>query len=289
MFNEDRLPMPDISSVEQCTEVIKGLDGNDITLYIAKPKGASAAPGMVYLHGGGMAAFSADDHLYRIFRALFAMRGFVVVSVDFRNSTGKFGNHPYPAALNDGMSALSWAHANRAELGISKLILCGESGGGNLCTAMAIRAKREGKLHEFDGVFAFCPFIGGPKVWQACSLQSLRECHNSFVDIEQFKIFGRLYDPEGKHEHDPCAWPFAAELSDLEGLPPHFINVNELDPLRDEGLSYYEKLRDAGVRAEKRVAEGTQHGGDFAAGLVPGAESLFEEVVCAMKTFVESL
>ena len=52
-------------------------------------------------------------------------------------------------------------------------------------------------------------------------------------------------------------------------MPPHVISVNELDPLRDEGIEYYRRLRDAGVSAVGRVVLGTCHGGDvfFAAAM----------------------
>ena len=62
-------------------------------------------------------------------------------------------------------------------------------------------------------------------------------------------------------------WPthtigtFAPE--DLQGLPPHIISVNELDPLRDEGLQYYRRLLRAGVPTVGRVVAGTCHGGDL--------------------------
>ena len=50
---------------------------------------------------------------------------------------------------------------------------------------------------------------------------------------------------------------------ELVGLPPHVISVNELDPLRDEGLVYYRRLVRAGVPAVGRMVVGTCHGGDF--------------------------
>lgn len=55
----------------------------------------------------------------------------------------------------------------------------------------------------------------------------------------------------------------AASDEDLAGLPPHVISVNELDPLRDEGLLYYRRLLTAGVPTIGRVVAGTCHGGDL--------------------------
>ena len=61
---------------------------------------------------------------------------------------------------------------------------------------------------------------------------------------------------------NPLAWPYHAGLEDLAGLPPHMIAVNELDPLRDEGLAYYRKLVGAGVPAVANTVHGTPHAGD---------------------------
>jgi len=46
-------------------------------------------------------------------------------------------------------------------------------------------------------------------------------------------------------------------------MPPHVISVNELDPLRDEGLQYYRRLVHAGVPAVGRMVAGTCHAGDL--------------------------
>lgn len=72
----------------------------------------------------------------------------------------------------------------------------------------------------------------------------------------------RAYDPEGTHASDPLAWPLFAAPAELAGLPPHVISVNELDPLRDEGLRYAQRLVGAGVSVVSRTVNGTCHAGD---------------------------
>lgn len=288
LMGPDKFPLPDLTNIESSTEVIEGVDGNKITLYIDRPKGATNLPCLHYSHGGGMAFMSADDPMYRFVRLRLATCGFLVVAPQFRNSGGRLGDHPYPAGLSDCMSSLTWTHANRKRLGISKLVLTGESGGGNLSLASALRAKRESKLDHFEGVFAMCPFIAGPVLWEQQALPSMKECDGYFLDLLQMVPVGKAYDPPGKHHDDPCAWPLAAKHADLEGLPPHVVSVNGLDPLRDEGLAYFEKLKVAGVRAEHRMIEGTPHGGDLLAH-TPGAEHLWEETAAAIKRFVDSL
>jgi acetyl esterase len=73
----------------------------------------------------------------------------------------------------------------------------------------------------------------------------------------------KVYDPERKNADNPLCWPFTARKEDLQGLPPHVISVNQLDPLRDEGLKYFQMLLAAGVTAYSRTVNGTCHAGDM--------------------------
>jgi acetyl esterase/lipase len=105
--------------------------------------------------------------LYSRFREELAATGLVVVGVEYRNVAGALGSHPFPAGLDDCMTALAWVDAHREELGIRTITVAGESGGGNLTLATALRAKRETKLHMIDGVYALVPYISGIYSWTA--------------------------------------------------------------------------------------------------------------------------
>ena len=67
-------------------------------------------------------------------------------------------------------------------------------------------------------------------------------------------------DHNKKEARDPLAWPSFAGPEDVAGFPPTVINVNECDPLRDEGINYYRLLLAAGVPARCRQMMGTMHG-----------------------------
>ncbi|VEG51676.1 alpha/beta hydrolase domain-containing protein [Mycolicibacterium aurum] len=252
------------AGVSTTTTTIPGVDGNDITVFVSRPDGAAGPlPGIVHLHGGGMAIGSAADAGYVRLREQLAATGLVVVGVEFRNSGGKLGPHPYPAGLNDCASAARWASTRRDELGISHLVVSGESGGGNLTLTLAHKAKREGWIGDIAGFYAQCPYISNRWLQECDDLPSLTENDGYFVSCEQLALLGSLYDPEGAHSGDATCWASAAGDDELKDLPPHVISVNELDPLRDEGLQYYRRLLRAGVPAVGRVVAGTCHGGDL--------------------------
>ena len=103
-----------------------------------------------------------------------------------------------------------------------------------------------------------CPYILGAYANPPDHLRSLRENDGyGSLDCSMMSGLVKVYDPKGEHGSDPLAWPYHAEASDLAGLPPHVISVNELDPLRDEGLAYYRKLAAAGVPTIGRTVHGT--------------------------------
>jgi acetyl esterase len=263
VFESFAQAMPIAEGVTTTTVTVPGGDGQDLTLYVSRPDTAVALPCIVHLHGGGMAMLSAADTPVLRGRENLAATGLVVVGVEFRNSAGKLGNHPYPAGLNDCAAAVRWVFANREGLGITHLIVSGESGGGNLTLTVTHKAKREGWLDEIAGAYAQCPFISNRWLEQPDEFLSMKENDGYFISCQQLAIFASLYDPEHAHSDDPTCWAGVATDADLTGMPPHVICVNELDPLRDEGLDYYRRLLRAGVSAVGRMVAGTCHAGDM--------------------------
>jgi acetyl esterase len=278
--------VPDADGVVTTTTAITGEDGNEVTLYVSRPDSAGNLPALVHLHGGGMAIASATDPVYERMREYLAATGLVVIGVEFRNSAGKLGPHPYPAGLNDCASAVRWVSANQRDLGVSHLIVNGESGGGNLTLTVAHKAKREGWLHQIAGFYANCPFISNHWYEPPDDLPSLRECDGYFISLQQAQILGSIYDPGKSRWDDPTCFAGVATDDDLTGLPPHVISVNELDPMRDEGLDYYRRLLRAGVPAVGRMVAGTCHGGDL---LFPGVmPEVFDASVRDLSGFAKS-
>ena len=240
------------------TETIKGEDNNEIKLYITRPEIISGdLPGILHIHGGGMAIMTANDPNYIYWRHKLASTGLVVVGVEFRNTAGILGEHPFPAGLNDCISSLKWVYENKKKLGISKIIVSGESGGGNLSIATGLKAKEDGIIDYIDGIYAQCPYISNLYNKGENELKSLIENNAYFLRTDDLGLTASIYD--GIESKNPLAWPYHANKIQLQGLPPHVITVNELDPLRDEGIIFSEKLKHAGVNVRTKIIKGTVH------------------------------
>jgi acetyl esterase len=253
--------LPAVAGVTRETVTIDGADGHQIPLYVHRPEreDRDTLPWLLHLHGGGMAILRGANAGYTHWRDLLAAGGVNVVGVEFRNAAGALGPHPFPAGLDDCQAGFDWTFAQTG----APVIVSGESGGGNLSLALALRANRDGWIERIAGVYALCPYISGAYVDLPPTLPSLAENDGYFISCALLAPLARAYDPDGAHTADATCWPLAATESELRGLPPHVISVNELDPLRDEGLAYLRALQAAGVGAIGRIVPGTCHGGDM--------------------------
>ena len=256
--------LPETTGVARSEETITASGGHEITLFVHRPTtGDGPVPGILHLHGGGGVMMSAADTNYVRWRDELAARGCVVVGVEFRNGAGRLGPHPFPAGLDDCTDALAWMHEHRVDLGLSALVVSGDSGGANLSIATTLRAKREGTLDRIDGVAVQCPFISGAYATRPAELPSLTDLDGIISPTDMRAAIAKVYAPEPADATNPLAWPYHATVDDLTGLPPHAITVNELDALRDEGLAYYRNLLTAGVPATARTVNGTFHAAEL--------------------------
>jgi len=237
-------------------------DGNTIQVQLIRHIDGEARPGVYYIHGGGMMTMSCFDGNYRAWGKIIAAQGVNVAMVDFRNCIVPSSApevEPFPAGLNDCVSGLDWLIDNAAELGFdaSRLIVAGESGGGNLTLATALRLNREGRASRVGGFYALCPYIAGD--WPQDRFPSSVENNGILLDLHN-NVGKHSYGSEAFEKQDALAWPIFASEDDLKGLPPVMISVNECDPLRDEGVAFYRMLLEAGVEARCRQVMGTMHG-----------------------------
>jgi acetyl esterase/lipase len=261
-FFDDEKVAPSAGLSISTKHVVSAPDGNTINIQFIRPDNAERVPCVYYIHGGGMVAMSCFDGNYRAWGRIIAANGVAVAMVDFRNAISPSSVPevaPFPAGLNDCISGLKWVHANSAALNIdpTRIIVAGESGGGNLTLATGLKLKRTGELGLIKGLYALCPYIAGE--WPQAQYPSSIE--NNGILIENHHNRGAMgYGIEAFRERNPLAWPGLATAQDVTGFPPTIISVNECDPLRDEGIAFYRLLIHNGVPARCRQVMGTIHG-----------------------------
>lgn len=242
-------------------EVRSQPDGNTITMQLIRPQSDEPLPCVYYIHGGGMVMLSAYDPNYAAWGRMIARAGVAVVMVEFRNALVP-NSLPevamYPGGLNDCVSGLRWVLDNAGDLGIdpARVVVSGDSGGGNLTMAVGLAMKRAGEASRVKGLYPLCPYIKGE--WSDADGGSV--VNNGGILLElRFDNGAVSYGIEAFEQRDPLAWPGFADEAELQGLPPVKINVNECDPLLDEGVELYRRLLRAGVPAQCRQAMGTIH------------------------------
>jgi len=233
---------------------------------------------------------SCFDELYGAWGRCIARQGIAVAMVDFRNcmwASSAPEVAPFPAGLNDCVSGIKWVHENSDDLNIDKekMVIAGESGGGNLTLATGLKLNQDGDIGIIKGLYALCPYIAG--YWPLSENPSSEENEGILLTLhsDTNESFGALiYGIEEYHNKNPLAWPSFASIEDVKGLPKTYIIVNECDPLRDEGVNFYRLLREADVDAQCRQVMGSIHGTEIFLGL----PEVSDETAISIANFVKN-
>jgi acetyl esterase/lipase len=242
--------------------VVSEPDRNIINVQFIRPEGDAAVPCVYYIHGGGMASMSCYLGNYRAWGKIIAAQGVAVAMVDFRNCVTPSSVPdvaPFPAGLNDCVSGVKWLVQNAARLGVDakRIVIAGESGGGNLTLATGLKLLRDGDIGLVNGLYALCPYIAGQ--WPLAQNPSSTENNGILLNLHHNR--GAMgYGIAELEKRNALAWPGFATAADVKGLPPVVISVNECDPLRDEGVNFYRLLIANGQPARCRQVMGTIHG-----------------------------
>jgi acetyl esterase len=224
-------PLPEVAEVRG--EVLVG----DLRVRVYVPFGEGPHPAVVVLHGGGFWVGGRDAGLAAAdagMRLLCNGVGAVVVNVDYRQAP----EHRFPTALEDAWTATSWA-ARLPDVDPARLALSGASAGANLVAGVALLSRTRGPALRLQQLLVptLDATLASPSAVE--NGQGTDLTHDDLVRCWQLYL-----GPAGRQDH-PLASPLLEE--DLTGLPPAHIVVAEHDPLRDDGLRYAERLREAGV------------------------------------------
>ena len=238
-----------------------------------KRENRGAGPVMVFYHGGGFvigSLYTYEPYCAEVARLL----DLPVISIDYRLSP----EHTFPAPAEDCEAATRWIASSPAELGleVTGLITSGDSAGGNLTivTTMALRDNP-----------AAVPVLVQHPIYPVVTLDadwpSMREFATGYLLTDE----AMAYFGEG-HAATPGDYRAEPLNFDQTGMPPSLVTTASLDPLRDQGIAYVEKLKRAGVRVEHLSAEGTIHGHITIRQAIPSTQQDVEGNIEALKSML---
>jgi acetyl esterase len=224
----------------------------DIPIRVFRPEADGPVPTVVFFHGGGFVIGDLDTHEDQT-RLLCRDVGAVVVSVDYRLAP----EAKFPAGFDDCLAATRYVGDHIADFGddAARLVVAGDSAGGNLAAAVAIACRDAGgpPLAAQLLIYPAVDFAAdGPYP------SRVENAEGYFLTAEDSVWFHARYTDDGFDATDPRASVIKA--ADLSDLPPAVVGTGEYDPLRDEGEAYAARLADAGVTVVQHRFPGLIHG-----------------------------
>ena len=235
-----------------------------------------AGPAMVFYHGGGFiigSLYTYEPYCAEIARLL----DLPVISIDYRLSP----EHLFPAAAEDCEAATRWVASNPPELGleVTGIITSGDSAGGNLTivTTMALRDEP-----------ADVPVLLQHPIYPVVTLNTDWPSMRDFAEGYLLTAGAIEYFADG-HAAMPGDYRSEPLNFDQTGMPPSLVTTASLDPLRDQGLAYVEKLKADGVRVQHRSADGNIHGHINVRAGIPSTQADIEGNMTALKAMLTEI
>ncbi len=254
-----------------------------------KPEGKKNHPCLIYLHGGGWiggSVFTVENPC----RLIAELADAVVVNVDYNLAPER----PYPNGFNDCYAVLSHIHAHAADYGIDRerIAMAGDSAGGNLTAACALRDRDEGtgmlKLQIL--IYPAVTLAETTKGYTFdVSAYDIAPEHRDLILPAVMALASGGVSPmtamylagDAKLTTSPYVSPLCAERFD--DLPPALIVTPEFDGLRLQGEAYAKALKDAGVAVDLIRYKGQMHAFLDKLGVIPQAEDLVIEMSKAIQ------
>ena len=218
-------------------------------------------PTMLWIHGGGymLGDIDQEDQMCKQFSLAGKCN---IVSVDYRLAP----ENPYPAPLEDCYAALKWLYAHANELGVDRthIGIGGASAGGGLAAGLAILARDRAEIPVIFQLLVY-PMIND------CTIQPASEKYpDALFWTRESNLMGwRAYLGGEPGAKGVSCYAAASRIADMEGLPPAYITVGDIDLFAREDIDYAGRLIAAGVPTELHVYPGGCHAFDM---LIPAAD-----------------
>jgi epsilon-lactone hydrolase len=236
--------------------------GGVVTERLEAP-GASAAHALLYIHGGGFVGGVPGNHRALTWR-LAEQTGVPVYVIDYRLAP----EHPFPAGLDDCVSA----YRALLDKGIAPgaIVIGGDSAGGNLTLATALKLKALG-LPQPAALVCLSPVtdLAEPAPSHATNANS-----DAMFDPRTFATLPKSYCP-GHDLRDPLLSPVRG---DMHGLPPTLFQASRVEMLRDDSTRMAENMRAAGVPVTVQIWPKVFHVWQVMADILPEARGAIVKI-----------
>ncbi|KAI9245366.1 alpha/beta hydrolase fold-domain-containing protein [Phascolomyces articulosus] len=235
------LPLPEVIEEEKMIKY----NGIAVKIYLYRPLGTEndILPAVIYYLGGGFVWGSKYTHGNPV-HDICIKSHVAVVFVEYLMAP----EFKYPTAHEESYAAYCWLLENGKEVNInpSKLVVCGDSAGGNLAATITLMAKERGTLDGIKSQILVYPWVAN-NTKEFDSFQEFGQGDYP-LNIEDVEYYDKTYfAPKDKTR---LAFPLMATEDELRGLPPTIVFTAETDVLRDEGEEYARKL----IKADVSVA-----------------------------------
>ena len=262
ILDPSNIPLPEVTNKQ-----IEGRHG-DIPIRIYRPNGEKNIPVILYFHGGGFVIRSIDSH-DKVCRRLARDNQALVVSVGYRLAP----EYKFPIGLEDCYDTFLWVVQNAVALNVDadRLVVMGDSAGGNLATAVAMMSR------DLNGPDILYQVLIYPTTDGKMTQDSVEKYKSGYLLTRRLmKWFVNHY----KRTDEDLDHPYLSMLfaDDLSNLPPALILTAEFDPLIDEGKAYAQRLRDVGVEVEYVEYPGVIHAFFNMPGITRTALKAFDQI-----------
>lgn len=234
---------------------IPGYQGAELPVLVIEPRQTKQKlPGLVYFHGGGFVLKASGAH-YQLAKEYAAKLPCRVTCADYRLAP-KF---PFPVPAEDCFCAYQWVqeHTGKLQLISDRIMVAGDSAGGNLAAAVTLMARDRG-IRMPDGVMLIYPVVD--RRMDTASMKKYTD-----TPVWDARLSGMMWDAYlGRQKPERAEYASPLEAPSLQGFPPTYMEVAEFDVLHDEGVMFYDRLRNSEVEAELYEIKGTCHGFEVA-------------------------